>query len=214
MFKTAIAHVEGQLSYDEALNNFRTAFPDYEVRGIKQSNVGWIAFIQKEAYQDNPEGYPAVAEEDTSPGADDESMMMEVEVGEGEEESYEEEEAKQGDLIEELEEAIDKVERLVDEIKDSEADEDEVRPFEEDEEMEDLLAPELAEELEMEEEGMGMEKEMPLMIAREKEAGVSFNSATREVQKLIRTEKEFRGYKLAGVEEKKDRFVAKLVKKN
>ena len=213
MFKTAIAHVEGQLSYDDALNNFRTAFPDYEVRGIKQSNVGWIAFIQKEAYQDNPESYPAAAEEDSSPGADNESMMLEVEVGEGEEESYEEEEAKQGDLIEELEEAIDKVERIVDEIKDSEADEDEVRPFEDGEEMEDLLAPELAEELEMEEEE-GMEKEMPLMIAREKEAGVSFNSATREVQKLIRTEKEFRGYKLAGVEEKKDRFVAKLVKKN
>jgi hypothetical protein len=201
MYKTAIAHVEGELSYDEAVNNFRTQYPDYEVRGVKQSNFGWIAFIQKNAYQDNFPMEDVPAEMDESPGAD--SEMLEIEMGEGPEETYGEEEEKQEGLMEELEAALEKVERLVEEIKDSEEDEEEVRPFETPEEMDD--------ELDLEEEGF--EKEMPMMIEREKEAGVTFTSATREVERLLRTEKEFRGYKLAGVQEKKNSFVAKLVKR-
>lgn len=203
MYKTAIAHVEGQLSYDEALNNFKTAYPEYEVRGVKQSNFGWIAFIQKEAYQDQnvQDGVPAEMDELPSPGADVE--MMEVEMGEGPEETYGEEEEKQEGLMEELEAALETVERLVEEIKDSEEDEEEVRPFDTPEEVDDEL------DLEMEE---GFEKELPMTLEREKEAGVTFASATREVQELLK-DKEYKGYKLAGVEEKEKSFVAKLVKR-
>ena len=204
MYKTAIAHVEGQLSYDEALNNFKTAYPDYDVRGVKQSNFGWIAFIQKEAYQDQnvQDGVPAEMDELPSPGADAE--MMEIEMGEGPEETYGEEEEKQEGLMEELEAALETVERLVSEIKDSEEDEEEVRPFDTPEEMDDEL------DLEMED---GFDKEMPMTLEREKEAGVTFTSATEEVEQLLKTDKEFRGYKLAGVEEKRNSFVAKLVRK-
>lgn len=203
MYKTAIAHVEGQLSYDEALNNFKTAYPEYEVRGVKQSNFGWIAFIQKEAYQDQnvQDGVPAEMDELPSPGADVE--MMEVEMGEGPEETYGEEEEKQEGLMEELEAALETVERLVEEIKDSEEDEEEVRPFDAPEEVDDEL------DLEMEE---GFEKELPMTLEREKEAGVTFASATKEVQELLK-DKEYKGYKLASVEEKEKSFVAKLVKR-
>jgi hypothetical protein len=203
MYKTAIAHVEGELSYDEALNNFKTAYPEYNVRAVKQSNFGWIAFIQKEAYQDQnvQDGIPAEMDESQSPGAD--VGMLEIEMGEGPEETYGEEEEKQEGLMEKLEDALNEVERLVSEIKDSEEDEEEVRPFDTPEEMDD--------ELDLEEEGF--EKEMPMMIEREKEAGVTFKSAAREVEQLLKIEKEFRGYKLASVEEKKNSFVAKLVKK-
>jgi len=208
MYKTAIAHVEGELSYDEALNNFKTAYPTYDVRAVKQSNYGWIAFIQKEAYQDQnvQDGVPAEMDELSSPGAD--SEMLEVEIGEGPKETYGEEEEKQEGLMEKLEEALDEVERLVSEIKDSEEDEEEVRPFDTPEEMDDEL--DLEEDVE---EMEGIEKEMPLTIAREKEAGVTLKTASREVEQLIRREREFRGYKLAGIEEKKNSFVAKLVKK-
>jgi hypothetical protein len=51
MYKTAIARIEGKSSYDEALNSFRASYPEYEVRGVKQSSNGWIAFIQKSAYE-------------------------------------------------------------------------------------------------------------------------------------------------------------------
>lgn len=201
MYKTAIAHVEGELSYDEALENFKTAYPAYEVRGVKQSNFGWIAFIQKEAYQDQnvQEGIPA--EMDESPGADAE--VLEVEMGEGPEETYGEEEEKQEGLMDQLESALNEVERLVSEIKDSEEDEEEVRPFDTPEEMDD--------ELDLEEEGF--EKEMPMMIEREKEAGVTFKSAAKEVEELLRNDKEFKGYKLASIEEKENSFIANLVKK-
>lgn len=205
MYKTAIAHVEGKISYDDALENFKTAYPEYEIRAVKQSNFGWIAFIQKEAYQDQnvQDGVPAEMDELPSPGADD-VEMMEVEMGEGPEETYGEEEEKQEGLLEELEAALEKVERLVSEIKDSEEDEEEVRPFETPEEMDDEF------DLEMEE---GFDKEMPMTLEREKEAGVTFTSATKEVEQLLKTDKEFRGYKLAGVEEKRNSFVAKLVRK-
>ena len=158
MYKTAIAHVEGQLSYDDALENFKIAYPDYDIRAVKQSNFGWIAFIQKEAYRDAPEADAAVVEEDFSPGAD--SEMMEIEMGEGPEETYGEEEEKQEGLMEELEAALDNVERLVSEIKDSEEDEEEVRPFDTPEEMDDEL------DLDMDE---GFDKEMPMTLEREKE---------------------------------------------
>jgi len=205
MYKTAIAHVEGKISYDDALENFKTAYPEYEIRAVKQSNFGWIAFIQKEAYQDQnvQDGVPAEMDELPSPGADD-VEMMEVEMGEGPEETYGEEEEKQEGLMEELEAALETVERLVSEIKDSEEDEEEVRPFDTPEEMDDEF------DLEMEE---GFDKEMPMTLEREKEAGVTFTSATREVEQLLKTDKEFRGYKLAGVEEKRNSFVAKLVRK-
>lgn len=201
MYKTAIAHVEGQLSYDDALENFKIAYPDYDIRAVKQSNFGWIAFIQKEAYRDAPEADAAVVEEDFSPGAD--SEMMEIEMGEGPEETYGEEEEKQEGLMEELEAALDNVERLVSEIKDSEEDEEEVRPFDTPEEMDDEL------DLDMDE---GFDKEMPMTLEREKEAGVTFVSATEEVQELLKEDRDFKGYKLASVEETKNSFVAKLVK--
>ena len=35
MYKTAIAHIEGQASYGEALNTFRNSYPEYQVRGLK-----------------------------------------------------------------------------------------------------------------------------------------------------------------------------------
>lgn len=205
MYKTAIAHVEGKISYDDALENFKTAYPEYEIRAVKQSNFGWIAFIQKEAYQDQnvQDGVPAEMDELPSPGADVE--MMEVEMGEGPEETYGEEEEKQEGLMEELEAALDTVERLVSEIKDSEEDEEEVRPFDAPEEVDDEF------DLEMEEEGF--EKEMPMTLEREKEAGVTFASATEEVEQLLKEDRDFRGYRLASVEEKEKSFIAKLVKR-
>ena len=75
MYKTAIARIEGKSSYDEALNSFRASYPAYEVRGLKQSNNGWIAFIQKSAFEEEEvsEDIPMLEEdEDVSPGADEE----------------------------------------------------------------------------------------------------------------------------------------------
>jgi hypothetical protein len=54
---------------------------------------------------------------------------------------------------------------------------------------------------------------MPLKLEREKEAGVSFAKAANEVEKLVRSEREFRGYKVAHFEEKGNKFVATLVKR-
>jgi hypothetical protein len=130
MYKTAIAHIEGEASYREALNTFRDAYPEYEVRGLKESNNGWIAFIQREAYQNQNVQDKVPAEEMAmdeipspedveipSPGADEEPDTQ-----------YEAEEGKQGDLMGQLQDALDKVEELVSQIKESEETEDEVRP--------------------------------------------------------------------------------------
>jgi hypothetical protein len=198
MYKTAIAHIEGQASYREALNTFRDAYPEYEVRGLKESNNGWIAFIQREAYQNQNVQDKVPAEEMAmdeipspedveipSPGADDEPDTQ-----------YEAEEGKQGDLMGQLQDALDKVEELVSQIKESEETEDEVRPD---------FGPE-DEEGEEEGEGEGMDLE------REKEYGMTLASATAEVEELLSSDRSFRGYRIASVSETKTSFIAKLKK--
>jgi hypothetical protein len=198
MYKTAIAHTEGEASYREALNTFRDAYPEYEVRGLKESNNGWIAFIQREAYQNQNVQDKVPAEEMAmdeipspedveipSPGADDEPDTQ-----------YEAEEGKQGDLMGQLQDALDKVEELVSQIKESEETEDEVRPD---------FGPE-DEEGEEEGEGEGMDLE------REKEYGMTLASATAEVEELLSSDRSFRGYRIASVSETKTSFIAKLKK--
>lgn len=203
MYKTAIAHLDNSLSYEDALNQFRVAYPEYEIRGVKQASNGWLAFIQKGAYQDNFPVEDVPAETETfSPGADDaeiDSMLEEVSE-EPSAEEYGEEEEKQEGLLSELEAAIDRVEQLVSEIKASEDEEEEVRPFD---------VPE--EDDEMEVEGEGFEKEMPLTLEREKEAGLSFASAANEIEELVGTE--YKGYRVASVKETKKSYVATLVKR-
>jgi hypothetical protein len=201
MYKTAIAHLDNKLSYEDALQQFRVAYPEYEIRGVKQASNGWLAFIQKQAYQDNFPVEDVPAETETfSPGADDAEIdSMLEEVSEPSAEEYGEEEEKQEGLLSELEAAIDRVEQLVSEIKSSEDEEEEVRPFdvpEEDEEMD---------------EGEGFEKEMPLTLEREKEAGVTFASAANEIEELVGTE--YRGYRVASVKETKKSYVATLIKR-
>lgn len=201
MYKTAIAHIEGQASYREALNTFRNSYPEYQVRGLKESNNGWIAFIQKNAYQNQniQDGIPAEemamdeipSPEDIdipSPGADDEPDT-----------AYEAEEGKQEGLMNQLQDALNKVEDLVAQIKESEGTEDDVRPdFEpEGEEFED-------------EEPEGSEDEMDL--EREKENGLTLASATAEVEELISSNISFTGYRIASVSETETSFVAKLKK--
>jgi hypothetical protein len=198
MYKTAIAHTEGEASYREALNTFRDAYPEYEVRGLKESNNGWIAFIQREAYQNQNVQDKVPAEEMAmdeipspedveipSPGADDEPDTQ-----------YEAEEGKQGDLMGQLQDALDKVEELVSQIKESEETEDEVRPD---------FGPE-DEEGEEEGEGEGMDLE------REKEYGMTLASATAEVEELLSSDSSFAGYRIASVSETKTSFIAKLKK--
>jgi hypothetical protein len=198
MYKTAIAHIEGEASYREALNTFRDAYPEYEVRGLKESNNGWIAFIQREAYQNQNVQDKVPAEEMAmdeipspedveipSPGADDEPDTQ-----------YEAEEGKQGDLMGQLQDALDKVEELVSQIKESEETEDEVRPD---------FGPE-DEEGEEEGEGEGMDLE------REKEYGMTLASATAEVEELLSSDSSFAGYRIASVSETKTSFIAKLKK--
>lgn len=199
MYKTAIARIEGETSYDEALNTFRVAYPEYEVRGLKQSNNGWVAFIQKETYQNQnvqdgiPAGEMAMDEvpnpEDVdmaSPGADEEPDTQ-----------YEAEEGKQDGLMQQLQDALDKVEDLVSQIKESEETEDEVRP--------DFGPEEEGGEQEDEEDG-GFDLE------REKEDGLTLASATAEVEELISSEPSFEGYKIASVSETETSFIAKLKK--
>ena len=203
MYKTAIAHVEGNLSYSEALKQFAISYPEYEIRGIKQASGGWMAFIQKGALH-NEDLENVLDESDEtemfSPGADNP-----VELEEEEEESPEEQEEEgeygeleeeQGDLLNDLESALKRVEDLVSEIKNSEEEEDEVRPFPIEEESED-----------------GFEMEMPLELEREKEAGVTLASAAQEVEDLVKSDLQFRGYKIASFKEESKRFVATLVKK-
>ena len=198
MYKTAIAHIEGEASYREALNTFRDAYPEYEVRGLKESNNGWIAFIQREAYQNQNVQDKVPAEEMAmdeipspedveipSPGADEEPDTQ-----------YEAEEGKQGDLMGQLQDALDKVEELVSQIKESEETEDEVRPD---------FGPE-DEEGEEEGEGEGMDLE------REKEYGMTLASATAEVEELLSSDSSFAGYRIASVSETKTSFIAKLKK--
>jgi len=197
MYKTAIARIEGEASYDEALNTFRQAYPEYEVRGLKESNTGWIAFIQREAYQNQnvQDEIPAkemamdemgmdetAPDEIFSPGADDEPDT-----------AYEAEEGKQERLMGQLQDALDKVEDLVAQIKESEGNEDEVRP-------------DFGPEDEEGDEGEEMDLE------REKEDGLTLASATAEVEELISFDASFEGYKIASVSETKDSFVAKLKK--
>jgi len=197
MYKTAIAHIEGESSYGEALNSFRVNYPEYTIRGLKQSNNGWIAFIQREAYQnqnvqdDMPAAEYAMDEmamdEDLSPGADEEPDTQ-----------YEAEESKQGDLMSQLQDALDKVEDLVSQIKESEETEDEVRPdFEPEDEPED----------EGEDEG-----EEVMDLEREKEDGLTLASATAEVEELISTDSSLAGYRIASVSETTTSFIAKLKK--
>lgn len=198
MYKTAIARIEGETSYDEALNTFRVAYPEYEVRGLKQSNNGWIAFIQKETYQNQnvQDGIPAAEMamdevpnpedvEMASPGADEEPDTQ-----------YEAEEGKQDGLMQQLQDALDKVEDLVSQIKESEETEDEVRP-----------------DFGPEEEGEGEEdEEGGFDLEREKEDGLTLASATAEVEELISSEPSFEGYKIASVSETETSFIAKLKK--
>lgn len=198
MYKTAIAHVEGKLSYGEALKQLRQSYPQYNIRGIKQASFGWMAFIQKKAYQDNfpVEDIPAKTEEDMSisPGADSSEVFGDIE--ENPVEEYMEEEKQQEGLLDKLEAAINEVEKLVAEYKESEGEEDEVRPFGD----------------EMGEEDEGIDKEFPLEIEREKEAGVTFISAAQEVEDLLKEDKNFKGYRVASFKEEDKRFVATLTK--
>lgn len=198
MYKTAIARIEGEASYAEALNTFREAYPEYEVRGLKESNNGWLAFIQREAYQNQnvQDGVPAEemamdeipSPEDIdipSPGADEEPDT-----------AYEAEEGKQEGLMNQLQDALDKVEDLVAQIKESEGTEEDVRPD---------FGPE--DEEEPEEEG-GEEMD----LEREKEHGLTLASATAEVEELISSDASFAGYRIASVSETETSFVAKLKK--
>ena len=183
MYKTAIAHIEGEASYDEALNSFRVAYPEYEVRGVKQSNDGWLAFLQKNAFEDeselpNPEDVE-VSEEEFSPGADEDMT------------EYEAEEEKQEGLMGRLEEALDKVEQLVAEIKESEETEEEAEGHE---------------EYHPEDEMGGLDLE------REKEDGLTLASATAEVEELLSTDPTFSGYRIASVSETEASYIAKLKK--
>lgn len=198
MYKTAIAHIEAKTSYREALNIFRQEYPEYKVRGIKQSSNGWLAFIQKEAYQNQnvQDGIPAEemamdemgmdevpAPEDLelpSPGADEEPDT-----------EYEAEEGKQDGLMGQLQDALDKVEQLVSELKESEETEDEVRPD---------FGPE------------DEEDEGSFDLEREKENGLTLASATAEVEELLSSDPSFRGYRIASVSETKTSFIAKLKK--
>jgi hypothetical protein len=191
MYKTAIARIEGKSSYDEALNSFRVSYPAYEVRGLKQSNNGWIAFIQKSAFEDEEvsEDVPMLEEDETlSPGADEEGS------------EYEQMEDHQGELLEKLEQMMGEVAALVSEIKSSEENEEEVRPGSEHEEYE---SPE--EEVEEHEEG-------PLDLEREKEDGLTLASATKEIEELVGSDPAFRGYKVASVSETRTSYIAKLKK--
>lgn len=202
MYKTAIAHVEGNLSYDEALKQFAISYPEYEIRGIKQASSGWMAFIQKGALH-NEDLENVLDESDEtemfSPGADNPEAVEEEEEGPEEPsvEEYGEEEEKQEGLLDELQSALEKVEQLVSDIKSSEEEEDEVRPFpiEEEEAPED-----------------GFEMEMPLELEREKEAGVTLASAAQEVEELVKSDSQFKGYKIASFKEESKRFIATLVK--
>lgn len=198
MYKTAIAHVEGKLSYDDALQQLRQSYPEYKIRAVKQASFGWMAFIQKEAYQDNfpVEDIPAETEEDMSlsPGADASDVFGDVD--ESPVDEYMEEEQEQEGLLDKLEAAISEVEKLVAEYKESESEEDEVRPFGDEESEEDE----------------GIEKEFPLEIEREKEAGVTFISAAQEVEDLLKEDKNFKGYRVASFKEEDNRFVATLTK--
>ena len=203
MYKTAIAHIEAKTSYREALNIFRQEYPEYKVRGIKQSSNGWLAFIQKEAYQNQnvQDRIPAEemamdemgmdemgmdevpAPEDLelpSPGADEEPDT-----------EYEAEEGKQDGLMGQLQDALDKVEQLVSELKESEETEDEVRPD---------FGPE------------DEEDEGSFDLEREKENGLTLASATAEVEELLSSDPSFRGYRIASVSETKTSFIAKLKK--
>lgn len=201
MYKTAIAHIEAKTSYREALNIFRQEYPEYKVRGIKQSSNGWLAFIQKEAYQNQnvQDGIPAEemamdemgmdevpAPEDLelpSPGADEEPDT-----------EYEAEEGKQDGLMGQLQDALDKVEQLVSELKESEETEDEVRPD---------FGPEDEED---------EEDEGSFDLEREKENGLTLASATAEVEELLSSDPSFAGYRIASVSETKTSFIAKLKK--
>lgn len=198
MYKTAIAHVEGKLSYDDALQQLRQSYPEYKIRAVKQASFGWMAFIQKEAYQDNfpVEDIPAETEEDMSlsPGADASDVFGDVD--ESPVDEYMEEEQEQEGLLDKLEAAISEVEKLVAEYKESESEEDEVRPFGDEESEEDE----------------GIEKEFPLEIEREKEAGVTFVSAAQEVEDLLKEDENFKGYRVASFKEEDNRFVATLTK--
>lgn len=190
MYKTAIARIEGKSSYDEALNSFRASYPEYEVRGLKQSSNGWIAFIQKSAFEEEEvsEDLPMLEEGETvSPGADEEGS------------EYEQMEDHQGELLEKLEQMMGEVAALVSEIKSSEEDEEEVRPGSEHEEYE---SPE--EEAE--------EHEAPLDLEREKEDGLTLASATQEIEELVGSDPAFKGYKVASVSETETSYIAKLKK--
>lgn len=198
MYKTAIARIEGETSYGEALNSFREAYADYTVRGIKQSSNGWIAFIQKEAYQDQnvQDDIPAaeMGMDDVLEGMDEEGPEESPGADAEPDTPYEAEEEKQKGLMDELESALEKVESLIEEIKASEGQEEEVRP--------DF-------EPESEEEG----EEMPLDLEREKEPGVTLASATQEVEELIKEDRTLNGYKVASVSETENSFIATLKKK-
>ena len=194
MYKTAIARIEEKSSYDEALNSFRASYPEYEVRGLKQSSDGWIAFIQKSAYEmaikdeEVSEDVPMLEEDEfASPGADEEGS------------EYEQMEDHQGVLLNKLEEMMGEVSALVSEIKNSEEDEEEVRPGSEHEEYE---SPE--EEIE--------EDEAPLDLEREKENGLTFASASKEIEELVASDPAFAGYKIASVSETRTSYIAKLKK--
>lgn len=204
MYKTAIAHVEGNLSYDEALKQFAISYPEYEIRGIKQASGGWMAFIQKNALH-NEDLENVLDESDEtemfSPGAD-QPESVEEDLEEAEEPSYEEVEEKEHGLLDELESALEKVEQLVLDLQENEEVEEDVRPFGEESEVEEL------------EEGPeeGFEMEIPLELEREKEAGVTFTSAVKEVEELVAQDAQFRGYKVASFKEEPKRFIATLVK--
>jgi len=193
MYKTAIARIEEKSSYDEALNSFRTSYPEYEVRGLKQSSNGWIAFIQKSAFENEgeelaSEDLPMLEEDEfASPGADEEGS------------EYEQMEDHQGVLLNKLEEMMGEVAALVSEIKNSEEDEEEVRPGSEHEEHE---LPEEEHE----------EHEAPLDLEREKENGLTFASASKEIEELVASDPAFAGYKIASVSETRTSYIAKLKK--
>lgn len=201
MYKTAIARIEEKSSYDKALNSFRASYPEYEVRGLKQSSNGWIAFIQKSAYEmaikdeEVSEDIPMLEEDEfASPGADEEGS------------EYEQMEDHQGVLLNKLEKMIQEESRiwsevsaLVSEIKNSEEGEEEVRPGSEHEEYE---SPE--EEIE--------EDEAPLDLEREKENGLTFASASKEIEELVASDPAFAGYKIASVSETRTSYIAKLKK--
>ena len=199
--------VEGASSRDEAIEEVTKRYAGWQPLAARKSrdDQRWLVTAVKTAGDDDdddPFGSPT----------DDVDSDSDADTSEEVPDPFDEEPVaeKTGDVFARLDDLVQQITDLASELKDQYGDSM-------DEELPEELPDDLPEALDAPEDELLDDHKAPMPFAkvleRPKVAGITLAKATAEVEKLVKTERAFRGYRVARVEETGKLYKAHLVRK-